>query len=91
MSREELLRDRNELLDCGQDGVCACPGGHGGCLRHWEERNRELGTEVVALRARVAELEKERAKSWTFISEALDAYNDGDGEGCAKRLRWFLK
>jgi hypothetical protein len=31
------------LRNCGQDGVCATPPG---CLRHWEERNRELAAEL---------------------------------------------
>jgi hypothetical protein len=32
---ETALRE----IDCGQDTVCATPPG---CVRHWEERNREL-------------------------------------------------
>ena len=46
MPRNELedavvrrTRERDELLDCGQAGVCAnAPG----CMRHWAERNAEM-------------------------------------------------
>ncbi len=33
------IRQRGEIEDCGQDGVCKLSPG---CNRHWEERNREL-------------------------------------------------
>lgn len=33
------IRQRSEIEDCGQDGVCKLSPG---CNRHWEERNREL-------------------------------------------------
>ena len=33
------IRQRSEIEDCGQDGVCRLSPG---CNRHWEERNREL-------------------------------------------------
>ena len=33
------IRQRSEIEDCGQDGVCKLSPG---CNRHWEGRNREL-------------------------------------------------
>ncbi len=33
------IRQRSEVEDCGQDGVCKLSPG---CNRHWEERNRDL-------------------------------------------------
>lgn len=47
-SLREVKRGSGMPLDCGQGGVCATPPG---CMRHWEERNREL----------VARLESEQA------------------------------
>ncbi len=47
-------------LDCGQDGVCAARAP--GCNRHWEERNRELVTEVRGLQSQLA---------WTPVSDGL--------------------
>ena len=42
------IRQRSEIEDCGQDGVCALSPG---CNRHWEERNRELVRELEETRA----------------------------------------
>ena len=43
-----LIRQRSEIEDCGQDGVCRLAPG---CNRHWEERNRELVRELEETRA----------------------------------------
>ena len=40
---EQVMRERDEARDCGQNGVCAIAPG---CQRHWAERNRELQIEV---------------------------------------------
>ena len=42
------IRQRSEIEDCGQDGVCRLSPG---CNRHWEERNRELVRERDEARA----------------------------------------
>ncbi len=42
------IRQRSEIEDCGQDGVCKLSPG---CNRHWEERNRELIRERDEARA----------------------------------------
>lgn len=42
------IRQRSEIEDCGQDGVCKLSPG---CNRHWEERNRELVRELEEIRA----------------------------------------
>lgn len=42
------VRQRSEIEDCGQDGVCKLSPG---CNRHWEERNRELVRERDEARA----------------------------------------
>jgi len=42
------IRQRSEIEDCGQDGVCKLSPG---CNRHWEERNRELVRELEEARA----------------------------------------
>ena len=42
------IRQRSEIEDCGQDGVCRLTPG---CNRHWEERNRELVRELEETRA----------------------------------------
>lgn len=54
--RDELLATTRALdtalreIDCGQDVVCGSPPG---CVRHWEERNRELVRERDEARAEV--------------------------------------
>jgi uncharacterized coiled-coil protein SlyX len=42
-SLREVKHGSGMPLDCGQDGVCATPPG---CMRHWEERNRELASKL---------------------------------------------
>jgi hypothetical protein len=57
---EKAERARDEALlavDCGQDTVCATPPG---CVRHWEERNRELVRERDVAKSFFAELVRER-------------------------------
>ncbi len=39
---EKAESERDEAIDCGQDGVCRVAPG---CQRHWAERNRELARE----------------------------------------------
>lgn len=51
------IRQRSEIEDCGQDGVCRLSPG---CNRHWEERNRELVCERDAAIARAEQAERER-------------------------------
>ena len=51
------IRQRSEIEDCGQDGVCRLSPG---CNRHWEERNRELVRERDAAIARAEQAERER-------------------------------
>jgi len=51
-------RERDELEDCGQDGVCRLSPG---CNRHWEERNRELVRENEVLRSNSDHLSSENA------------------------------
>lgn len=57
----------SSLEDCGQDGVCAIAPG---CIKHWEERNREL----------VRERDLAEAK----IEAALDLLH-GEGHGDCDR------
>ncbi len=52
------IRQRSEIEDCGQDGVCALSPG---CNRHWEERNRELVRENEVLRSNSDHLSSENA------------------------------
>ena len=52
------IRQRSEIIDCGQDGVCALSPG---CNRHWEERNRELVRENEVLRSNGDHLSAENA------------------------------
>jgi hypothetical protein len=70
------IRQRSEIEDCGQDGVCRLSPG---CNRHWEERNRELVRERDAALARVRKLEvASRAllaalpSPWTALEAARD-------------------
>ena len=51
-------RQRSEIEDCGQDGVCKLSPG---CNRHWEERNRELVRENEVLRSNSDHLSSENA------------------------------
>jgi hypothetical protein len=52
-AREAHIAELERWIDCGQDGPCVkAPG----CNRHWEERNRELVSEVRELEAKLAEL-----------------------------------
>lgn len=53
-----LRRQRSEIEDCGQDGVCKLSPG---CNRHWEERNRELLRENEVLRSNSDHLSSENA------------------------------
>lgn len=52
------IRQRSEIEDCGQDGVCRLSPG---CNRHWEERNRELVRENEVLRSNSDHLSSENA------------------------------
>ena len=52
------IRQRSEVEDCGQDGVCKLSPG---CNRHWEERNRELVRENEVLRSNSDHLSSENA------------------------------
>jgi len=52
------IRQRSEIEDCGQDGVCKLSPG---CNRHWEERNRELVRENETLRSNSDHLSSENA------------------------------
>ena len=52
------IRQRSEIEDCGQDGVCKLSPG---CNRHWEERNRELLRENEVLRSNSDHLSSENA------------------------------
>src|SRR5574343_970857 len=52
------IRQRSEIEDCGQDGVCKLSPG---CNRHWEERNRELVRENEVLRSNCDHLSSENA------------------------------
>jgi predicted HTH domain antitoxin len=52
------IRQRSEIEDCGQDGVCRLSQG---CNRHWEERNRELVRENEVLRSNSDHLSSENA------------------------------
>lgn len=52
------IRQRSEIEDCGQDGVCKLSPG---CNRHWEERNRELVHENAVLRSNSDHLSSENA------------------------------
>jgi len=79
------IRQRSEIEDCGQDGVCKLSPG---CNRHWEERNRELAREnevlhsknaslssqVESMAMRIESLAEELAKPEDVrLREALDA------------------
>lgn len=44
--------DGRHLSDCKQEGVCSQTQG---CMRHWEERNRELFNENERLRRKLME------------------------------------
>lgn len=68
------------LRDCGQGGVCAISPG---CLRHWEERSRELVAEVAALKVALDEAAElligmaasgSRQTGKTAVSEWLTRY-----------------
>lgn len=60
-----MTTTRDELLDCGQETVCAeAPG----CMRHWKERN----TELIADRDRLAE----ECSAWRCTAEAREAERD---------------
>ncbi len=52
------IRQRSEIEDCGQTGVCKLSPG---CNRHWEERNRELVRENEVLRSNSDHLSSENA------------------------------
>ena len=52
------IRQRSEIEDCGQEGVCKLSPG---CNRHWEERNRELLRENEVLRSNSDHLSSENA------------------------------
>lgn len=52
------IRQRSEVEDCGQDGVCKLSPG---CNRHWEERNRELVRENEVLRSNSDHISSENA------------------------------
>ncbi len=51
-------KEETVLRDCGQRGVCRTPPG---CMRHWEERNRELVRENEVLRSNSDHLSSENA------------------------------
>ena len=60
------IRQRSDIEDCGQDGVCKLSPG---CSRHWEERNRELVRENEVLRSNSDHLSSENAS----LSRQVDA------------------
>lgn len=63
------IRQRSEIEDCGQDGVCKLSPG---CNRHWEERNRELVRENETLRSNSNHLSSENASlAWQVESMAM--------------------
>ena len=65
------IRQRSEIEDCGQDGVCRLSPG---CNRHWEERNRELVRQVESMAMRIESLAEELAKPEDArLREVLDA------------------
>ena len=52
------VQEETVLRDCGQHVVCRTPPG---CMRHWEERNRELVRENEVLRSNSDHLSSENA------------------------------
>ena len=52
------VQEETVLRDCGQHVVCRTPPG---CMRHWEERNRELVRENETLRSNSDHLSSENA------------------------------
>ena len=64
--REQRAKVR-ELEDCGQNGVCALSPG---CIRHWQERNREIVSQLERV------LDEHAEGHW--MARALDAERERD-------------